>query len=365
MAIIDRIKYDGPSQLLPGEEKKWLIYKFPGEEFVVGSQLIVNAGQEAVFYYTGEVLDIFGPGRHTLSKGNLPILKAFVNIPFGNQTPFTAEVYFVNKISKLDLKWGTTTPFQVQDPKFGLIIDVRAYGLFGIKVEDSKIFLREIIGVLANNNFVDHQIVTKYFKGLLTAKIKDLIANLITKDKLSIFDITASIDSISNTCKDKISKEFARFGLNLVNFYIESINIPQNDVTKLKSILEKKAEFTQIGDERYLVMRQLDVLEKLANNPGQGGGAMGLGAGLGAGIASGKLITGIIGDLNNENISKKQILKIKCQKCNFENSQSSKFCGKCGNPLAVTQLICSNCGSENEQGLSFCSSCGLSLKTTK
>ena len=365
MAIIDRIKYDGPSQFLTGEDKQWLIYKYPGENFVIGSQLIVNAGQEAAFYYTGEVLDIFGPGNHTLTKGNLPILKAFVNIPFGNRTPFPAEVNFINKISKFDLKWGTTTPFQVQDPKFGLIIDVRSYGLLGIKVKDSRNFLREIVGVLANSDLIDHKIVTKYFKGLLATKIKDVIANLIINNKLSIFDITASIDSISSTCKERISGELDRFGLDAINLFIESINIPPNDVIKLKSILEKKAEFTQIGDERYLIMRQLDVLEKLAANPGQGGAGMGLGAGLGAGMASGSILGKMVSEIGSTSKSTKDITKIKCQNCNFDNSPGSKFCGKCGNSLQKEQLICPDCGKENQTDLLFCSFCGKQLNEKK
>lgn len=364
MAMIGRIKYDGPSQLLPGEEKKWLVYKFPGEKFVLGSQLIVNAGQEALFYYTGAVLDSFGPGRHTLTKGNLPLIQGFVNIPFGNKTPFTAEIYFINKISKLDLKWGTKTPFQVQDPKFGLIIDVRAYGRFGIKIKDSRKFLKEIIGVLSNNDIINHNIVTRYFKGLFTTRIKNTIANLIIKDGLSIFDITASIDQVSETCWKKIEAKLERFGLSLVNLYIESINIPQSDVIKLKSILEKKAEFTQIGDERYVIMRQLDFLEKLAENPNQGGGAMGLGAGLGAGIASGKLITGMMDDMQKPS-SLKNISKINCQKCGYANSSDASFCGKCGNSLATLNLICPECNKKNAPDSLFCSKCGTNLSPKK
>jgi len=365
MAISDRIKYDGPAQSLKGEDKQWLVYKFPGEDFVLGGQLIVNAAQEAAFYYTGEVLDIFGPGRHTLTKGNLPILQSFVNIPFGFKTPFTAEVYFINKISKLDMKWGTSTPFQVQDPKFGLIIDVRAFGQFGIKIKDAKKFLKEIIGVLSNNDLVDHRIVTKYFKGLLTAKIKDIIANLIINNNLSIFDISGSLDSISATCKDKISSEFDRFGLEVINLFIESINIPPNDVAKLKSILEKKAEFTQMGDQRYLIMRQLDVLEKLAANPGEGGGGMGLGAGLGAGVATGNLLGKMVIDMNNPPQSTKNMAPAKCPKCNHENPGEAHFCGKCGNKLLKENLLCPSCGKENQADNAFCLFCGKPLAGKK
>lgn len=101
MAIIDRIKYDGPA-----DGSQWLIYKCPSEEFVLGSQLIVNQGQEALFFKGGEALDLFGPGTHTLSTGNLPILNKLVKLPFGGKTPFTAEVYFINKTVNMGYKLG-------------------------------------------------------------------------------------------------------------------------------------------------------------------------------------------------------------------------------------------------------------------
>lgn len=102
MALIDRIKYDGNTNGSP-----WLLHKYPGEEFVLGSQLIVNQGQEALFFKGGEALDLFGAGAHTLQTGNLPLLKKLVNLPFGGKTPFSAEIYYVNKTSRLDMNWDT------------------------------------------------------------------------------------------------------------------------------------------------------------------------------------------------------------------------------------------------------------------
>ena len=356
MPVIDRIKYDGPPQNFTGEEKQWLAYKFPGETLVLGGQLIVNASQEAIFYYTGQALDSFGPGRHTLDKGNLPLVQAYINIPFGFRTPFTSEVYFINKTSKLDMKWGTSAPFHVQDPKFEILIALRAFGQFGIKIKDSKKFLVEIIGVLGNNDLVDHRVVSRYFRGLLITKIKDTIANSVINNKLSIFDITASIDSISELCKKRVVDEFNRFGIEVVNFFIESINVPSEDIQRLRDIMERKAAFTQIGDERYLVMRQLDVLEKLAGNPGEGGSGMGIGAGLGAGIASGKILGEMFKDIRPEASSAKG--KIICPDCNYENQPGVVFCGKCGNKLFKEKKVCPNCSKENSPEVLYCAFCG-------
>ncbi|MDD5659710.1 MAG: SPFH domain-containing protein [Actinomycetota bacterium] len=362
MAVINRIKYDGPPQGYFGEEKKWLVYKFPGENFVLGTQLIVNASQEAIFYYIGQVLDSFGAGRHTLSKGNLPLLQAYVNIPFGFKTPFTSEVYFMNKASKLDMKWGTSTPFHIQDPKFGILIALRSFGQFGVKISDSKKFLIEIIGALGDHDLVDHRIVSIFFKGLLTTKIKDTIANSVIKNKLSIFDITASIDMISEECKSRVEKEFDRFGIEVVNFFIESINVPNEDVKRLRDILERKAEFTQIGDERYLVMRQLDVLEKLAANPGEGGTGMGLGAGLGAGAVTGKTMGEMFSGIRSESAKKS---KSNCPNCGYENIFDATFCNKCGKRLIEDKKLCPNCSKENLSSAVFCSFCGKPLEENK
>lgn len=362
MALINRIKYDGPPQGYYGEEKKWLVYKFPGENFVLGAQLIVNASQEAIFYYTGQVLDSFGAGRHTLSKGNLPLLQTYANIPFGYKTPFTSEVYFINKASKLDMKWGTSTPFHIQDPKFGILIALRSFGQFGVKISDSKKFLTEITGVLGDHDLVDHRIVSNFFRGLLTTKIKDTIANSVIKNKLSIFDITASIDLISEECKKRVEKEFDRFGIEVVNFFIESINVPNEDIKRLRDILERKAEFTQIGDERYLVMRQLDVLEKLAANPGEGGTGMGLGAGLGAGVVTGKTMGEMFSGIKSESDKKS---KITCPNCGYENILNAAFCNKCGKKLIEDKKLCPNCSGENLVDSVFCNFCGKPLEENK
>ena len=134
MAIIDRIKFDGQASGL-----HWLVYKYPSEQFVLGSQLIVNQGQEALFLKGGEALDLFGPGTHTLTTGNLPLLNKLVNLPFGGKTPFTAEIYYVNRTVKLDLPWGTQTAIPLEDPKYGLLLNVGAYGQYGIAINNTRL----------------------------------------------------------------------------------------------------------------------------------------------------------------------------------------------------------------------------------
>lgn len=365
MALIDRIKYDGPSPGPNGEQIPWLVYKFPSENLVLGSQLIVNMSQEAVFFKEGYALDVFGPGRHTLSTANLPLLQKLINLPFGSNTPFTAEIYFVNKSAKLDIKWGTTDPFQVTEPRYQIIVKLRGFGQFGIKISDSRNFVTQIVGVLQDNQISDYEKVSSYFKGLVTTKFKDTIADLIVNKKTSVLDITASIDSISKICQEKISSEFDRFGIEVLNFFIESINVPEEDLSKLRRILEDKAEFEVLGDERYIRKRSFDVLEKVASNEGAGGimgAGLGLGVGLGAGATMGKVFTDVTKQIQVTPSTKPEEQMVKCLFCGYENLATAKFCNNCGKSLKVEFILCPNCKKENLPGSKFCSNCGISMQ---
>ena len=112
MAILNRIKFDGLSS------REWLVYRYPNEKIVLGSTLIVGEGQAAVFVYQGKIADVFTAGAYVLSTGNLPILGKFVNMIYGGDTPFPAEIYYVNLATKLDMFWGTTDAIQLIDPKY-------------------------------------------------------------------------------------------------------------------------------------------------------------------------------------------------------------------------------------------------------
>lgn len=223
MVVVDRIKYDGNFNGF-----QWLIFKCPSEQFVLGSQLIVNQGQEALLLKGGKALDLFGPGTHTLSTGNLPIFNKLVNLPFGSRTPFTAEIYYVNKTVNLDLKWGTSMPIPLEDPKYGLILNVGAHGQYGITIRDSRLFISHIIGAMPNGSLADQMLIRKYFNGLINAKIKSVIAEYMIKNKISFLEISLYLAELSDTFKNALDDEFNRFGIEIVNFYCESIT-PNSD----------------------------------------------------------------------------------------------------------------------------------------
>lgn len=345
MAIIDRIKFDGLS-------KEWLIYRYPGESFVTGSQLIVGEGQLAVFVKGGQALDYFTAGTYTLSTSNIPLLQSFINIPFGGKTPFTAEIYFINRTAKLDVYWGTADPIQLIDPKYNIKLRIRAFGQLGLKVDDYRVLLTELIGTMNPLEVVNYSKMMNYFKGILVMKVKALIAKAIIRNKISALEISASIDEISEYCRMEINEEFSRFGLKIVNFFIKSINFPDEDFEEINKILRDKAAFDIIGDQRYVTKRSFDTIEAAAENEGGIAGAfVGAGLGLGIGARAENNLSGIIN-------TKVPQSTIKCSKCGSEYSEGVVFCSQCGNKLIPDKIKCESCSSELDTNAKFCSKCG-------
>lgn len=141
--IVDRIKYDGPPNVLA--------WKYPYEDIKWGAQLIVNESQCAILVKAGQLIATLGAGRHTLTTANIPILGKLVNLPFGGNTPFAAEVWFFNLSVDLDVRFGTPTPIQVQEPRYNVIVPVRAHGQMGLRLADCPTFLREIVGTMGTS----------------------------------------------------------------------------------------------------------------------------------------------------------------------------------------------------------------------
>lgn len=347
MAIIDRVKFDGLAS------RDWLVYKHPSEKLVLGTQLIVNEGQVAVFLKGGKICDIFAPGTHTLSTGNLPILNSIANLPFGSKTPFTAEVYYINTVTKLDMNWGTSDPIQIIDPKYFVRLRVRAFGQLGLKILDYSLFITELIGSLNLADVVKFDKILDFYKGVLISKVKTIIADIIINHKISALEISARLDDISKLASDSLVPEFAKFGFKITNFYIKSINFPKEDFVQINKILEDKAAFEIMGDNRYTTKRSFDVYEGAANNTGGVAGAfVAGGVGLSAGMALG-------GNLNKV-VNTEPSTDIKCLKCNTLNKADSKFCCNCGE--SMEQSVCPKCKAVINAGSKFCNECGQPLE---
>ncbi|MDR2340342.1 MAG: SPFH domain-containing protein [Deltaproteobacteria bacterium] len=352
MAIVDVVKYSGPARILA--------WKFPSEELSNWTQLIVNESQEAILFKGGQALDTYGPGRYTLSTNNIPLLTAFLKLPFGGNTPFTAEVWYVNKVHALDVKWGTPTPIQLKDPEYNIMVPLRANGQFGIQVDNSSKFLIKLVGTMPT---FDQDTVVRYFRGMFITKIKDALASYLVQRKVSILEINAYLEELSSYMQEKAAPPFAEYGIKLLNFYVNDISVPEDDpaVKTLKNALAKKAEMNIVG-YNYQTERTFDTLEGAARNPGStAAGIMGAGIGLGIGAGVGGSIGQQFGGMTQAMGGAAQET-VTCPNCNAQVPANIKFCPQCGKPIpspGQTKVIkCYKCGGVIPVGSKFCPDCG-------
>jgi len=288
MAIIDVVKYEGGDQEF--------VWKFPSENLRFGTQLVVKTAQTAFFVRGGQVLDQFEPGTTTLKSANLPLLHKLVSIPFGGDTPFQSEVWFINLISKLDNRWGTSEAIQLEDPRYGIVVPVRAFGQFGLNIDDPRLFLESIVGTI--KVFSADKLV-EYFTGKIINAFTTALGNFVVREKISLLDLPALFDKISQACQDDIQVELAKFGVAVPNFYVMSINIPADDpsIQKLKEFKEKKMTIEGLGRDVYQFDRSMDVMNTAAESQGDGGGPMGAGLGLGMGLGAGAVAGQVFGNI--------------------------------------------------------------------
>lgn len=282
-----------------------------------------------------------------------------MNIPFGGRTPFSAEVFFINNTAKLDMLWGTTDPISLIDPKYAVRLRVRAFGQFAIKISDYRIFLTELIGALGDSQIVKYDLVVKYFKGVIVTKVKTIIADIIINQKISVLEITPRLEEVSGVSKERLSMEFDRFGIKIMNFYISSVNFPDKDFEVINKILEERAAFDIIGDNRYSVKRSFDVMDSAASNEGGSNFAaagIGVGLGAGAGMAVGNSFANAANSVMNTSVN-----VLTCKKCGAVNESCVIFCSNCGEKLSVKKIECYSCKGLVDENAKFCPNCGTSM----
>ncbi len=353
MSVVDVLKFNSDASIFA--------WKYPSSELATWSQLIVNESQEAVFVKNGQIMDVFGPGRYTLSTDNIPILQKVINLPFGKKSPFSAEVWFINRAFALDIKWGTTTPIQVQDPKYGVFVPMRAFGQFGIQIEDSRRFLTKLVGTM---QFFNSKTLTDYFRGLYVTRVKDRLSSCLVKSKISILEINSHLDEISSELEDQLRGEFAEYGIHIASFFVNDISVPENDpaVKQLKTALAKRAEMDILG-YNYQQERTFDTLNTAAGNTGSAGAVMGAGMGMGMGFGMGGVMGNAMGNMDPVMNTREE--KKECPSCHASIGASVKFCPQCGADTTKKETApeckCSACGAALAAGAKFCLECGRKI----
>lgn len=270
--IFDVIEY-------PNEMKDELIHRFPeGEsgDFRIGSQVIVRESQTAVFFRDGKALDVFGPGRHTITTANIPLLINLVEKAFSDRTPFTAEVYFVSRREFPDQKWGTPQPIIVRNPGMGLgIALLKGFGTYGYQISEPQQFVTQLVG--AQGVFRTSDIESRLRHILLTS-MTDLLGE--TAKENDVTNLVGMLNELSASVRAKAADQFASLGLELKTFLIANLLPSEQSIQELR-------DMGVLDTETYTRLQAADALLEAAQNPS---GGAGLTAGIGAGMGVGNLL---------------------------------------------------------------------------
>jgi membrane protease subunit (stomatin/prohibitin family) len=244
-----------------------MVYRFEryGNEIKYGAKLTVRESQIAIFVNEGQIADVFKPGMYELETANMPILSTLQHWDHGFSSPFKAEVYFFNLRRFTDLKWGTKNPIMLRDKEFGAV-RLRAFGTYNIKISDPKRFLLEIVGT---DGYFTIDEISDQLRNLILTKL----ATTLGRANIPILDLAANYEKLGNFIEQKIAPDFKELGLELSNFLIENISLPQN----VEEALDKRSSMGIIGDiDSYLKYQSA---ESLTNANSGASEAMGMGMG--------------------------------------------------------------------------------------
>lgn len=326
-----------------------LLYRFPvqGQEIKNGARLTVRESQAAVFVFQGQIADVFGPGLYTIDGGNTPILSKLGAWMHGFNSPFKAEVYFVNTKQFTDLKWGTANPVMMRDTDFGMV-RLRAFGIYSIRVADPRAFIKEVAGT--NGHFV-----TEDIEGQLKRTLVSGFSDALAESKIAALDLASNYDELGKFVRSKLSDEFKSYGLDLTKYLIENISLPQ----EVEAAMDKRTSMGVIGDVgRYTQFQAADAMRDAAQNTSGGAGT---GAGLGAGFAIGNAMAGAMTNaMNPKSTETPASAKTVCAKCGAPLTAGAKFCSECG--ASQEKQKCAKCQTELTPGTKFCNECGTKVE---
>lgn len=360
MAIIDFVKWD------PGSSPVYA-WKFPHNNLSTYTQLVVNESQEAILFSKGQMIAKFGPGKHTLDTENIPILRKLFGLPFGGKNPFTAEVWFVNKVMPLNIDWETDS-MMVHDPDYQTMVPLVASGRYGLRISDPEKFLIKLVGTAAEYTAAK---LTDHFWGALTSKTKTVLLQFINSNRIGIKSISAFLDPLSANLKGPISEFWEEFGVSLINFYITTIEVDTSTEAGKRIMDAMSRQSAQaIGGYTYQQSRAFEIADNAVNSLESGQ----------SGLLDAVVATGLMGSLSGSGLLQPQsppvsnqfgnqsvfpqgsvgLKDVFCSNCARKFPNNMKFCPHCGDPYTP----CPKCGADNDKDAKRCVSCGVQLQSS-
>jgi excisionase family DNA binding protein len=278
MGLLDYLK----TQLLEiiqwqDDSRDTLSFRFPDEDKEIkrGAQLIVRESQVAQFVYLGQFGDTFGPGKHTLTTDNIPILSTLKGWKYGFESPFKADVYFVNTRLFTGNKWGTANPIMMRDADFG-IVRMRAYGTYDFHIIEPKLFLKEVAGT-------DDHFRLDEFADAMRSRLVSIFTDALASARVPALDVASRYTELGEALLPLINPALqSKYGLEMTSFIVENVSVPP----EVEQAIDKRSSMAAIGNLNDYVKFQM--AESMTKGGGEGGGVASTAAGLGAGLAMGQ-----------------------------------------------------------------------------
>jgi len=305
-------------------------------EIKYGAQLTVRESQAAVFFYKGRAIHIFGPGRHTLQTGNIPILNKILSIPWGMTSPLRAEVYFLSMKIFTDMKWGTRDPVAFRDSELGLV-RLRAYGSFAIQIVQPLLFINSLSGTVAGFGTRD---ITDYLEQMIVSRFNDHLGEKLD----TLVNLPGTYQQLADGLVNRLRDDFAKFGLALSQLYIGAITPPP----EVQKAIDDKSKLGLFSD--------LDALTKMKAAMALGDAAQNTGA---AGTGIGLMMPAML-SRSLEPQRAAEIATQKCPDCGAASGADAQFCPQCGHQFVVF-VKCTQCGHNLPAYAKFCLSCGAEV----
>jgi membrane protease subunit (stomatin/prohibitin family) len=366
MPIIDLVRW------APQGNETIYAYRFPETNLSTYTQLIVQESQEAILFSKGQIVGKFGPGKHTLNTENLPILRNLFGIPFGGKNPFTAEVWFINKLQPYNIDWAIDR-MDIHDVDYNAGIPLIAKGRYGLKIEDAERFLIKLVGT--KNSFDQHDLTDQFF-GEFSTKTKSTILQFMINNRIGLKQISAHLDNISEHLKNVMLPFWENLGLQLTKFYVTSIEVDNTTEAGrrvLDAISRQSAQsisgYTWQQEQAFNVAN--NAIEGISNsNSGLLGALvasnmMGGGGGLSGGMLQPQYNQPTFGGNNtpapqaNQTTNNAGVREVFCSNCSKKFPSSHRFCPHCGDPYDA----CFKCGTDNDKNAKRCVSCGTALQS--